>query len=182
MSEEKRDCPVPMNKPGKCLKDGCPHWCESQLFDYVGCFFKCDLKPFQQKKILLATGIPHEMKFGEQDYINYITKFLKDVNRVNTYTYIKMHPRERANYYDKIIKELGYENTVEVVKPNKDKKLLYELIRKCNVIFSFGSTVSIEAMVMRVPSFYITNCYNLPIHPDQVLSITDDVGEVVKKY
>lgn len=115
----------------------------------------------KQKRILLATGnFVESGMINKKTYFEYISNFLGEVNKIeDSGVIIKLHPLEKnLRVYKSIVESLGLSNKIKIVEgrgENQLKSKLYGLIHESDIVFSFGSTVTREAMVMGKPSLII---------------------------
>lgn len=111
------------------------------------------------KKILIITEPFVEGKAVEKiKYFNYIKKILQEINKIDKITVtIKLHPSEKfIDNYKKIVKELGY-NNIQVTQ-EIGSNYLYKLISDSDLVIEFGSTVAIEAMILKKPVITTNFC------------------------
>ncbi len=147
----------------------------------------------KRKIILLATkSLTGSNILNKDIYVRYISKFLKEINKLNNIEIImKLHPREKnLHVYQSIIDSSGYNNVKLIGSRGVDqlKSRLYDLIHKSDIVMSFGSTVSVEAMIIGRPSLVIDlmpGSYIDPVLNDKkkMLHITqkEDVSKIVRK-
>ena len=144
----------------------------------------------KKKKILLATSAWVEDNRGDkQTYVDYISKFLNELDKLDDVELtIKLHPREGATeLYQSIIKSRGYKNVRVVGSGAQLKGTLYDLIGESDVVISFGSTVTTEAMIMGIPSLFIDfeqfQMKDFILNDKRILSISpkEDVSGVLEK-
>ncbi|MCG2782453.1 MAG: UDP-N-acetylglucosamine 2-epimerase [Candidatus Altiarchaeales archaeon] len=111
------------------------------------------------KKILFLTWLYDDGGMDKTKYSSYIKKYLQELNSVGDVEItIRMHPREKdIELYKSIVKSLGYRN-VEVTESTgkkQTKDFLWKTIRDSDLVISFGSTSSVESLIIRTPTFII---------------------------
>lgn len=112
-----------------------------------------------RKRILFATWPSSDVTSDKEWYKQYLKKYLREMNSAGDVEIIlKLHPRDKdVMFYKSIINDLGYGN-VEIMKTENEtqtKDFLYSLIRDSDIVISFGSCVSTEAIVVGTPSLII---------------------------
>ena len=108
----------------------------------------------KKKRILFATTPKiTDNLVDEKNYVAYMTKFIKDLNKLsNTEIIIKAHPRETdMGLYRSIASH--YDNVIVVTGTDKDQ--LYPLIRKSDVALTFESSITAEIMAIGTPLIVI---------------------------
>lgn len=106
------------------------------------------------KKILLATSPFIEDRFlTKEDYFQRVKNVLMQLSSITKNINLKLHPREKnITEYQSLIKYLNI-NGIVTSDPNRDKH--YELIKDCDLVINFGSTVALEAMIIERPTLTI---------------------------
>lgn len=111
------------------------------------------------KKILFLTWPIDDFKFDKKEYIHYVKKYLQEMNKVgNINIIIKLHPREiDTKLYESIVNSLGYRNIdiIKTVGKTQTKDFLYSLIKDSDLVISFGSTSSVESLIIGTPTLII---------------------------
>ncbi len=112
------------------------------------------LEPYESKTILLATSPFIEDRFLTKDqYFERVTSILTQLKTITKKINLKLHPRERnLEEYQKIIQQL---QLTSIISCDTDRHTHYQLIRNCNLVITFGSTVALEAMIMGKPTLTI---------------------------
>jgi len=110
------------------------------------------------KNILFLTW-PIKEYMENKKYIQYIKKYLQELNKVGDVDItIKLHPRERSTkLYESIVNSLGHKNIkiIKTVGKTQTKDFLYSMIRDSDLVISFGSTSSVESLVIGTPTLII---------------------------
>lgn len=124
----------------------------------------------EKKHILFLTwpiNDPNLIRVEEADYINFMKRWIGELNTVGDVKItIKPHPREIVKVYESIVNSLGYRNIdiIKTVGKTQTKDFLYSLIRNSDLVISFGSTASIESIIIGTPSIII-NLFGPPNDP-----------------
>jgi hypothetical protein len=89
-------------------------------------------------------------------------KFISDIisNLTNIHLYIRVHPNVEgmSNDYKTLLMKLSFNNNTTLI--NYDSPVSsYALLKKCNKVITFGSTVGIEAVFWGKPSILIGKSY-----------------------
>jgi len=114
-------------------------------------------KEGKQKEVLFLTSPFVEFNYlGKDYYFDCIMKLLKEFKKLGeAHFLIKLHPSERyMDEYQSLIKELKCRN-VDVIQ-SQSKGDLYTLINDCDLFISFGSTATIESMILDKPTINIS--------------------------
>lgn len=158
----------------------------------TGATFLDEINEFLEKSdstpkntILLATGNFVEANMIDKgEYFDYILGFINDIKKTNYKLIIKIHPQEiNRKIYESLVKISGMGDRVEIIE-GKSKRELYELILRSDVVFSFGSTVTKEAMMFQKPSVTI-NLLDTPFEDDcrlRQLSKNESISEVLVTF
>jgi hypothetical protein len=115
-------------------------------------------KDKKEKNILIATMVTYIRSYtlSEEVYFTRIERILKDIKKIDgCKVRIKLHPRElpkekRIADYERILTKLGFTN-YEIIPGDATRDEFYESMNWCDVFVSFGSTASIEAMIIGRP-------------------------------
>jgi len=103
----------------------------------------------KRKRILFASNPTIEDKLmDKREWYSYLKKYFQDLKKLNTELIVKTHPRERNI---EIYKET---KGIRIITDQR-KSTLYSLIRDSDLVISFGSTVSLEAVVIGTPTLII---------------------------
>jgi len=95
-------------------------------------------------------------------YFSFIRSLIKNLGKFNEKVVFKLHPREKyIRIYRNYVKEFKLKN-IEINK-KIDRDYMYDLIAKSKVVITFGSSTTLEAMILDkdIIVFYIPN---LKIH------------------
>jgi len=120
----------------------------SPFFDEIVKYRKESKRP--KKTVTLITQPLVEDKYvGEEEYFNYIRKFLIQINNMKNVTQVivKLHPREKyKSRYESIVKSLELKNVRVTQEMGKD--VLYSILSSSDLLISTGSTTDIEGLML----------------------------------
>ncbi len=172
------------NSPDKIFVTG------SVVIDNIARYITNKKEVRGKKRILFALWLSSDFPSGKEWYRKYLRKYLQEMNRVgNVEIIMKLHPRDKdMSFYKSILKELGY-NNVEIMKTKgktQTKDFLWSLIRDSDLVISFGSSVSSEALIIGTPSLII-DLIPLTISSSLItegivhISRDEDISKIVKE-
>lgn len=172
------------NPPDKIFVTG------SVVIDDIARYITNKKEVRDKKRILFALWLSSDFPSGKGWYRKYLRKYLQEMNRVgNVEIIMKLHPRDKdVSFYKSILKELGY-NNVEIMKTEgktQTKDFLWSLIRDSDLVISFGSSVSSEALIIGTPSLII-DLIPLTISSSLItegivhISRDEDISKIVKE-
>jgi hypothetical protein len=138
-------------------------------------------KEKKQKEVLFLTSPYVEFNYLDKDYyFACIRKLLKEFKTLpKVHFLIKLHPNEKyMKEYQSLIRTLKC-NNVDVIQ-NQSKESLYSLITNSDLFISFGSTATIEAMILDKPTINIILIKNEDLLEFDPVSMDLDSGVHVK--
>lgn len=136
------------------------------IFDEITNYKQNENDKDKEKNILLITEPFVENNcLSKKKYFTYITKILTEIKELKDVSVtIKLHPSELfLRDYQKLVKKLNNNNNKSynnqlMVTQKVGAKVLYLLINKSSVVFEFGSTVALEAMILGKPVITTNFC------------------------
>jgi len=140
------------------------------------------------KKILFLTWLYDDGGMDKTTYSSHIKKYLQELASVGDVEItIRMHPREKdIELYKSVVKSLGYKN-VEVTESTgkkQTKDYLWALIRDSDLVISFGSTSSVESLIIETPTFII-DLFDAsskdPIMAKGIIHVKDSISKTARE-
>ena len=114
------------------------------IFDDIVNYVKPKKK---ERNVLIAT--PGTWASGILETKTYFSRLKKIINRMKeVHLIIKLHPRETKNHWQKYKEEFP---NIKIFEGKISRKEFYDLIQWSDVFITFGSTASIEAMIVKRP-------------------------------
>lgn len=131
------------------------------------------------KALLVVTGpYVEDNNLPKKVYFERMSKILAKIASIPNHTIIlKLHPREKhKDEYEKILKEHNIRHA-SFFDNNAPREKFYEAIAQCKSFVSFGSTASIEAMIIGKPIVTIN-----PTDTFDIVSLLEDATINVYYY
>lgn len=125
----------------------------------------------QSNELLVVTGpYVEDNNLPKRLYFQRMNEILKKISSLKDHKIIiKLHPREKYKVeYEKIVKNNDIQN-VTFFDNTAPREKFYEAIAKCKSFVSFGSTASIEAMIIGKPIVTIN-----PTDTFEIVSLLED--------
>ena len=159
------------------------------IFDEIYLFIQREKRPPTANILLLTVPFIEQGIFSQEEHFSYIQKILQQSASIpNNNITIKLHPREKYfKKYERLAQQFGRKN-ISVIQDNQ-RKVLYGLMDRSDVIINFSSTTAVEAMILDKPLITITfphfqNPFSEIIKSSQAsveVEIKDDLAQAIHR-